>query len=92
MTDSWPPTLMLARLRGASRLLVEVPPEPRSSSEPKRPLEVTANVVFSRSTLVEKQRGERSGKKMLSLIPVDGEYCGHLDSNVSFCSSKISSF
>lgn len=51
MIDSCPPTVMVARLRGASLLLVEVPPEPRSSSAPKRPLEVTARVVFSRSVL-----------------------------------------
>lgn len=55
MTDSWPLTLIVARLRGASRLLVEVPPEPRSSSEPKRPFEVTANDVFSRSVLLKEK-------------------------------------
>lgn len=52
MMDSCPPTVMVARLRDASRLLVEVPPELRSSSAPKRPLEVTAKVVFSRRVLV----------------------------------------
>lgn len=51
MMDSCPPTVMVARLRDASRLLVEVPPELRSSSAPKRPLEVTAKVVFSRRVL-----------------------------------------
>ena len=51
MMDSWPPTVRVARLRGADLLLVDVPPEPRSSSAPKRPLEVIANVVFSRSVL-----------------------------------------
>lgn len=70
MIDSWPPTLMVARLRGASRRLVEVPPEPRSSSEPKRPFEVTANVVFSRSILLEQRKGKKKRETLCSLIQV----------------------
>lgn len=63
MMDSCPPTVMVARLRDASRLLVEVPPELRSSSAPKRPLEVTAKVVFSRRVLFWTDGEENEQKK-----------------------------
>lgn len=83
---------MAARLRGASLLLVEVPPEPRSSSEPKRPFEVTAKVVFSRSILLEKHVKKESGGGEEKKEGEGEEFCIYLDNNVSFCSSKISSF
>lgn len=71
MIDSWPPTVMVARLRDVSRLLVEVPPELRSSSAPKRPLEVTAKVVFSRRDLLNGLRRKTIKRVRSSINPSD---------------------